>query len=169
MKNRTKLFGIIALAIVTFFFMVACDLFGEDETPNRRFTLIIINSSIYPITAFGVHTDARVGADSDGYHSIGFVRNHLWFDDRNPISILPEVRIEPGANSNVLGPFRVLFRSDRANPSIIRVEINYFDGNTIRSVVWQDNPSSTGGHHGFWESDVPNNFSLVFDGATLRR
>jgi len=179
--NFSKLKSILYLLIV--FIFTSCSFGGDldawqqrakdknnQNQNSKQFNIIIFNNSIYPITAIAVHTDACVGADNYGYTSIGFIGN-LGFDSRNPINMLPEIYIEPGEYSDILGPFRILFRSDRANPSLISAGINYFDSSILKSVFWSDAPSQDTGYNnlysGYWYNDVPDIFLLEFNGEDL--
>jgi len=175
MKNTVKLFGFIALTVVIGFSLIAC---GEiEEISSRQFTVTIRNASSYSINAYMVETHAGLASSdySFGYSSVGFddpINYYHWsFDEDTTVKNMPEINIATGETSNALGPFKVTFRSDRANPSSIVVAINYNDG-TLNVARWNDAPSSVvgsngGTYSGYWEDDVPSNFNLVFNGTSL--
>jgi hypothetical protein len=169
MKNTIRLIGIIAFIAVIGFTMAGC---GEKDT-EMEFNITIRNTSGYPITAYGVRTAGGLaGPEYDfNYISSGYVRGILRVDSYTTIRNLPAINLAAGATSGNLGPFKVVFRADRANPSDVEVEINYTNG-TTQSSYWgaPEHPSHPStGWGGYYEEEFPSNIKLVFDGTSLTR
>ena len=171
MKNVLKVLGIIALvAVIGFgFVLTGCDPLEQDP-PSGQFTVTIQNNSSYAITAYRVHTEGGLVSAkyTYTYSSAGYIND----DGRDPnyrdpdVSYIdkPAINIAAGTSSGNLGPFKIAFREDKANGSLVGVTINYLDGSTTKFRSWFNNSGSSGG---YWEGQVPKNINLVFNGTQL--
>jgi hypothetical protein len=143
---------------------------------EKEFSITIKNNSIYSITAYGVKTEAGlVGPKYDiAYTSAGFdnIANYLRIEDYSTRINMPQINITAGETSNNLGPFKIVFRSDRANPSDVEVVINYLNGSTTKSSYWSlpEHPSHPHtGWSGYYSEELPSNITLVFDGKNMKK
>ena len=168
-KNNVFLLEMLAIVLAFGSVLTGCDPYDKDP-PSGQFTVTIQNNSSYAITAYKVHTEAGLGSAkyTYTYRSAGFIND----DGRDPnyrdpdVSYIdkPAINIGAGTSSENLGPFKIAFREDKANGSIVGVTINYFDGSTTKFRSWFNNSGSSDGYR---KEQLPNNISLSFDGSRL--
>jgi len=168
-KNNVFLLEMLAIVLAFGSVLTGCDL-GDKDPPSGQFTVTIQNNSSYAITAYKVHTEAGLGSAkyTYTYRSAGFIND----DGRDPnyrdpdVSYIdkPAINIGAGTSSENLGPFKIAFREDKSNASIVGVTINFLDGTTTKFRSWFNNSGSSGG---YWEGQVPKNINLVFNGTQL--
>jgi hypothetical protein len=151
--------------------LIGCDL--NKSPPSGQFTVIIVNNSSYPITAYSVVTNAGYVGSAYIYTSPSFIDKSManWEDflnyqdpDETYIDV-PTINVVAGATSDELGPFKILFRDDKLNASHVGVSINYQIDGDIQSKEWY----TPAPDYGFWEYNLPSRIILRFSGADLTR